>query len=121
MAAAPNSHIPVLKQSALSPPFCCASRHRQWHRIRFADGHPWPRSKRSRMAVSRQLRARCAPMGPLGRGERTTEKSAGWPTGCGPVRRGAMDGPSANLVVCERTWSTWMCGRRVRGGRLSLG
>jgi hypothetical protein len=33
MAAAPNSHIPVLKQSALSPPFCCASRHRQRRQI----------------------------------------------------------------------------------------
>src|SRR6185437_2760957 len=28
-AAAPNSHVPVLKHAALSPPSGCASRHRQ--------------------------------------------------------------------------------------------
>jgi hypothetical protein len=31
-AAAPNSHIPVLRHAALAPPFGCASRHCQWRR-----------------------------------------------------------------------------------------
>ena len=37
-----------------------------------------------------------AKTGPLGRGERSTEKSEGWPAGCGPVRRRHRDVPSAN-------------------------
>jgi hypothetical protein len=45
--------------------------------------------------VSKQ-RAGCAPSGPFGRSERATEKSEGWPAGCGPVCRRTMDGPSAN-------------------------
>src|SRR6185312_15488513 len=59
-------------------------------------------------------------MGPLEHGGRTTEKSEGWPAGCGPVRRRHRDVPSANPGGRARILSTWMCSGRVRGVAFSL-
>jgi len=42
------------------------------------------------------------------------------PHGCGAVRRGSMDGPSANPGVCEQPRSAWMREGRVRGVAFSL-
>jgi hypothetical protein len=58
--------------------------------------------------------------GPLERGGRRTEKSEGWPAGCGPVRRRHMDVPSANPGGRSRILSTGMCSGRVRGVAFSL-
>ena len=57
--------------------------------------------------------------GPLDRGETAKEKSEGWPTRCGPVRRQSRDGLSANPVAGSRTWSTGTVRKaRMWGGLL---
>ncbi len=81
--------------------------------------HGLARSK-NKHCSSRRQRAGCAPTGPLGCGERMQDQPAGWPAGCGPVRRRPMDGPSANPGVRERTRSAWMREGRIRGVAFSL-
>jgi len=66
---------------------------------------------RASPACARRMRAE----GPLEHGERTTERSEGWPAGCGPVRRRHRDVPSANPGGRSRILSTGMCSGRVRG------
>src|SRR6185437_834168 len=74
----------------------------------------------ARSASHRDVASHARQMAPLEHGERTTEKSEGWPAGCGPVRRRHKDVPSANPGGRTRILSTWMCSGRVRGVAFSL-
>src|SRR5690348_1968201 len=82
----------------------------------FGTGHPWPPSEQDPSACFASTCAQDArDVGPLEHGERSTEKSEGWRTGCAPVRRRHRDVPSANPGGRSRILSTRMCSGRVRG------
>ena len=114
--AGANSGIPAVEHARLSRAIGCAPR-------RHATTRWWLRRRPSMASLEASannllrgfLRARCAPTGPLEHGEWTPETSAGWRTGCAPVRRRHRDVPLANPGGRERIRSPGMDEGRVRG------
>src|SRR5579875_4164181 len=100
---------------------CRAARHRQRRRLLLRYRPSMASCGASANNRLRPItRTGCAQTGPLEHGERPTDQSEGWRTGCAPVRRRHMDVPSANPGGRERIRSTGMCGGRVRGVAFSL-
>ncbi|HEX7369710.1 MAG TPA: winged helix-turn-helix domain-containing protein [Rhodanobacteraceae bacterium] len=81
----------------------------------FDGSHPGPSSMCFKTSSTMEFAQEARQMGALEHGEWTTAQSEGWLAGCGPVRRRAMDGPSANPGDRERTRSPWKGEGRGRG------